>query len=179
MVYLALLDNYEKQNSKLPTKIKANHQHLLRWKHLYFRNILNGLKNLQKWPNSIVQEYFKLLIRKILDAFVRLNPGHGSFDVERPSGTVSVVPTLGLTCLIAVLDSGFSEYPAEALSKKFEVFFESIKDTDQDGKITFEEFAKRYNINLLEDTERVNAYQGWVPRTFDPYHQTCCPKIPG
>lgn len=32
-------------------------------------------------------------------------------------------------------------------------------DSDQDGNITFEEFAKRYNINLLEDTERVNAYQ--------------------
>ena len=90
-----------------------------------------------------------------------------------------MVPTLGLTCLIAVLDSGFSEYPAEALSKKFEVFFESIKDTDQDGKITFEEFAKRYNINLLEDTERVNAYQVWVPRIFHPNHQTYCPLIPG
>ena len=38
-------------------------------------------------------------------------------------------------------------------------FFEILKDSDQDGKITFEEFAKRYNINLLEDTERVNAYQ--------------------
>ena len=34
-----------------------------------------------------------------------------------------------------------------------------LKDSDQDGKITFEEFAKRYNINLLDDTERVNAYQ--------------------
>ena len=38
-------------------------------------------------------------------------------------------------------------------------FFEMLKDSDQDGKITFEEFAKRYNINLLEDTDRVNAYQ--------------------
>ena len=37
-----------------------------------------------------------------------------------------------------------------------------LKDSDQDGKITFEEFAKRYNINLLDDTERVNAYQAGV-----------------
>ena len=41
-------------------------------------------------------------------------------------------------------------------------FFEMLKDSDQDGKITFEEFAKRYNINLLDDTERVNAYQAGV-----------------
>merc|ERR1711893_402602 len=32
-------------------------------------------------------------------------------------------------------------------------------DTDEDGKINFEEFSKRYNIDLLEDTKRVNAYQ--------------------
>ena len=38
-------------------------------------------------------------------------------------------------------------------------FFEIPTDTDEDGKINFEEFSKRYNIDLLEDTKRVNAYQ--------------------
>ena len=46
-------------------------------------------------------------IRTVQDAFVRLNPGNGSYDVERPPAR-GLALTLGLTSLIAVLT------PAEA-----------------------------------------------------------------
>ena len=70
---------------------------------------------------------------------------------------------LGATHSIFVLGPGVSDNSVSGWSENSCFlnlqFFETLKDSDQDGKITFEEFAKRYNINLLEDTDRVNAYQ--------------------
>ena len=66
-------------------------------------------------------------------------------------------------------------YSQRASHKSFGglVFFEILKDTDEDGKINFEEFSKRYNIDLLEDTKRVNAYQAGIHEQANQVRPSC------